>query len=59
MNWSVPVSEVSTLATTQDARADYTRHKAAQRPLLDPALRPEHGPADEGGTAGPNGRKQP
>jgi 3D-(3,5/4)-trihydroxycyclohexane-1,2-dione acylhydrolase (decyclizing) len=30
--WDVPVSEVSTLQSTQDARAVYDRWKAAQRP---------------------------
>jgi 3D-(3,5/4)-trihydroxycyclohexane-1,2-dione acylhydrolase (decyclizing) len=30
--WDVPVSEVATLSSTQDARAVYDRWKAAQRP---------------------------
>lgn len=32
--WDVPVPEVSTLASTQRARADYERQRTAQRPLL-------------------------
>ncbi|WP_432484974.1 3D-(3,5/4)-trihydroxycyclohexane-1,2-dione acylhydrolase (decyclizing) [Kineococcus esterisolvens] len=32
--WDVPVSEVSHLASTQTARAEYEVHKARQRPLL-------------------------
>ncbi|WP_432494781.1 3D-(3,5/4)-trihydroxycyclohexane-1,2-dione acylhydrolase (decyclizing) [Kineococcus auxinigenes] len=32
--WDVPVSEVSHLASTQSARAEYEAHKARQRPLL-------------------------
>ncbi|WP_432503896.1 3D-(3,5/4)-trihydroxycyclohexane-1,2-dione acylhydrolase (decyclizing) [Kineococcus arenarius] len=32
--WDVPVSEVSHLASTQTARAEYEEHKARQRPLL-------------------------
>ncbi|WP_432572629.1 3D-(3,5/4)-trihydroxycyclohexane-1,2-dione acylhydrolase (decyclizing) [Kineococcus sp. SYSU DK005] len=32
--WDVPVSEVSHLASTQRARAEYEEHKARQRPLL-------------------------
>ena len=37
--WDVPVAEVSSLDTTQAARADYERHKATQRPYLTPAHR--------------------
>jgi 3D-(3,5/4)-trihydroxycyclohexane-1,2-dione acylhydrolase (decyclizing) len=32
--WDVPVSEVSTLASTQAARATYEHNKASQRPLI-------------------------
>ncbi|CAH0211266.1 3D-(3,5/4)-trihydroxycyclohexane-1,2-dione acylhydrolase (decyclizing) [Microbacterium sp. Bi128] len=32
--WDVPVAEHSTLATTREARAEYERLRAAQRPLL-------------------------
>lgn len=32
--WDVPVAEVSTMPTTIQARADYERQRAAQRPLL-------------------------
>jgi 3D-(3,5/4)-trihydroxycyclohexane-1,2-dione acylhydrolase (decyclizing) len=32
--WDVPVAEVSTLPSTQQARADYLEHQAHQRPLL-------------------------
>ena len=32
--WDVPVSEVSHLASTRRARAEYEEHKARQRPLL-------------------------
>ncbi|WP_223695249.1 3D-(3,5/4)-trihydroxycyclohexane-1,2-dione acylhydrolase (decyclizing) [Leifsonia poae] len=32
--WDVPIAEVSELATTQAAKADYDRQKARQRPLL-------------------------
>ncbi|WP_433800000.1 3D-(3,5/4)-trihydroxycyclohexane-1,2-dione acylhydrolase (decyclizing) [Actinomycetospora sp. CA-084318] len=35
--WDVPVSETSTLASTQSARATYDAHKARQRPFLAPA----------------------
>ncbi len=34
--WDVPVSETSTLASTQDARAVYDAHKRTQRPYLAP-----------------------
>lgn len=34
--WDVPVSEVSDLDSTTTARREYLRHKAGQRPLLDP-----------------------
>jgi 3D-(3,5/4)-trihydroxycyclohexane-1,2-dione acylhydrolase (decyclizing) len=34
--WDVPVSEVSELASTQTARAEYDRWKAVQRPYLKP-----------------------
>jgi 3D-(3,5/4)-trihydroxycyclohexane-1,2-dione acylhydrolase (decyclizing) len=34
--WDVPVSEVSTLESTQTARRSYEQHKAAQRPLIAP-----------------------
>jgi 3D-(3,5/4)-trihydroxycyclohexane-1,2-dione acylhydrolase (decyclizing) len=34
--WDVPVSEVSTLESTQAARSTYEEHKAAQRPLITP-----------------------
>jgi 3D-(3,5/4)-trihydroxycyclohexane-1,2-dione acylhydrolase (decyclizing) len=33
----VPVSEVAELESTRTAYADYTDHKARQRPLLAPA----------------------
>jgi 3D-(3,5/4)-trihydroxycyclohexane-1,2-dione acylhydrolase (decyclizing) len=32
--WDVPVAEVSTLPSTQEARAEYEKQRAAQRPLL-------------------------
>jgi 3D-(3,5/4)-trihydroxycyclohexane-1,2-dione acylhydrolase (decyclizing) len=35
--WDVPVSEVSTLESTQGARAGYERQKARQRPYLTPS----------------------
>ncbi|MCV2490302.1 3D-(3,5/4)-trihydroxycyclohexane-1,2-dione acylhydrolase (decyclizing) [Geodermatophilus sp. YIM 151500] len=35
--WDVPVSEVSTLSSTQEARAVYDGWKAAQRPYLAPS----------------------
>jgi 3D-(3,5/4)-trihydroxycyclohexane-1,2-dione acylhydrolase (decyclizing) len=35
--WDVPVSETSTLASTQAARATYDTNKARQRPFLAPA----------------------
>jgi 3D-(3,5/4)-trihydroxycyclohexane-1,2-dione acylhydrolase (decyclizing) len=38
--WDVPVSEISTLESTQDARAVYDRWKARQHPYLAPS---EHG----------------
>ncbi len=34
--WDVPVSQVSTLDTTQEAYATYAAHKATQRPFLTP-----------------------
>jgi 3D-(3,5/4)-trihydroxycyclohexane-1,2-dione acylhydrolase (decyclizing) len=34
--WDVPVSETSTLESTQTARKTYDQHKAEQRPLLTP-----------------------
>ncbi len=34
--WDVPVSEISTLESTQLARKEYVEHKAAQRPLITP-----------------------
>jgi 3D-(3,5/4)-trihydroxycyclohexane-1,2-dione acylhydrolase (decyclizing) len=34
--WDVPVSETSTLESTQSARKVYDQHKAEQRPLLTP-----------------------
>jgi 3D-(3,5/4)-trihydroxycyclohexane-1,2-dione acylhydrolase (decyclizing) len=37
--WDVPVSSVSALESTQHAYADYTDHKAGQRPLLAPPER--------------------
>jgi 3D-(3,5/4)-trihydroxycyclohexane-1,2-dione acylhydrolase (decyclizing) len=37
--WDVPVSEVSALQTTQDARAEYDRWKAVQRSYLAPSER--------------------
>jgi 3D-(3,5/4)-trihydroxycyclohexane-1,2-dione acylhydrolase (decyclizing) len=40
--WDVPVSEISTLESTQDARAVYERWKARQHPYLAPS---EHGRA--------------
>lgn len=36
--WDVPVSATSTLASTQDARRVYERHKATQRQYLRPAV---------------------
>ncbi len=38
--WDVPVSETSTLESTQQARSRYAAHKATQRPYLDPAQNP-------------------
>jgi 3D-(3,5/4)-trihydroxycyclohexane-1,2-dione acylhydrolase (decyclizing) len=35
--WDVPVSEVSTLQSTQDARAEYERWKTSQHPHLTPS----------------------
>ena len=35
--WDVPVSETSTLESTQAARTTYDQHKATQRPLLEPS----------------------
>ncbi|RBY83604.1 3D-(3,5/4)-trihydroxycyclohexane-1,2-dione acylhydrolase (decyclizing) [Geodermatophilus sp. TF02-6] len=35
--WDVPVGEVSTLESTQEARAVYDRWKAVQRPFLNPS----------------------
>ena len=35
--WDVPVSETSTLDSTQSARATYDEHKATQRPFLKPS----------------------
>lgn len=35
--WDVPVSEVSTLESTQQAREVYDEHKAQQRPFLKPS----------------------
>lgn len=35
--WDVPVSEVSALASTQQARRTYEDHKTRQRPLIAPA----------------------
>ncbi|TNM61967.1 3D-(3,5/4)-trihydroxycyclohexane-1,2-dione acylhydrolase (decyclizing) [Streptomyces sp. NP160] len=35
--WDVPVSEVSTLESTQRARGTYDEHKARQRPFLRPS----------------------
>jgi 3D-(3,5/4)-trihydroxycyclohexane-1,2-dione acylhydrolase (decyclizing) len=37
--WDVPVAEVSTLDSTQQARKTYEAHKPAQRPLLAPVSR--------------------
>jgi 3D-(3,5/4)-trihydroxycyclohexane-1,2-dione acylhydrolase (decyclizing) len=37
--WDVPVAEVSTLDSTQQARKTYEAHKPAQRPLLAPVTR--------------------
>jgi 3D-(3,5/4)-trihydroxycyclohexane-1,2-dione acylhydrolase (decyclizing) len=37
--WDVPVAQVATLDSTQQARKTYEAHKAAQRPLLAPAER--------------------
>ena len=34
--WDVPVSETSTLESTQPARKTYDEHKAEQRPYLTP-----------------------
>jgi 3D-(3,5/4)-trihydroxycyclohexane-1,2-dione acylhydrolase (decyclizing) len=36
--WDVPVGEVSTLESTQEARADYERAVLAQRSYLAPGL---------------------
>jgi 3D-(3,5/4)-trihydroxycyclohexane-1,2-dione acylhydrolase (decyclizing) len=36
--WDVPVSEVSTLDSTRQARKTYTEHKADQRIFLDPTV---------------------
>ncbi|GGH48547.1 3D-(3,5/4)-trihydroxycyclohexane-1,2-dione acylhydrolase (decyclizing) [Microbacterium album] len=41
--WDVPVAEVSTLASTQAARAEYLEQQKAQRPLLGAARRGSHG----------------
>jgi len=46
--WDVPVSQVSALASTQQAYDRYRRHAAGQRPLLTPADRPQP-PTDTGG----------
>ena len=35
--WDVPVAEVSTIDSTQVARAAYEKHKLAQRPYVTPA----------------------
>jgi 3D-(3,5/4)-trihydroxycyclohexane-1,2-dione acylhydrolase (decyclizing) len=40
--WDVPVSAVSTLESTQQARGVYEQHKARQRPLLAPSESPQH-----------------
>jgi 3D-(3,5/4)-trihydroxycyclohexane-1,2-dione acylhydrolase (decyclizing) len=32
--WDVPVAQVSTLAATEEALAEYREHRSAQRPLL-------------------------
>jgi len=37
--WDVPVSEVSTLASTQQARVGYDRWKTVQHPYLRPSGR--------------------
>ncbi|MFD1859105.1 3D-(3,5/4)-trihydroxycyclohexane-1,2-dione acylhydrolase (decyclizing) [Aeromicrobium camelliae] len=37
--WDVPVAEVSSLASTRDARAVYEKHKSEQRPHLTPMER--------------------
>ncbi|WP_293783854.1 3D-(3,5/4)-trihydroxycyclohexane-1,2-dione acylhydrolase (decyclizing) [uncultured Aeromicrobium sp.] len=37
--WDVPVAEVSSLASTRDARAVYEKHKSQQRPHLTPMER--------------------
>ena len=37
--WDVPVAEVSTLASTREARAVYDEHRATQRPHLAPSRR--------------------
>ncbi|MFY0409202.1 3D-(3,5/4)-trihydroxycyclohexane-1,2-dione acylhydrolase (decyclizing) [Solicola sp. PLA-1-18] len=40
--WDVPVSEISTLDSTQQARKVYDTHKADQRLFLDPPTTPTH-----------------
>ncbi len=42
--WDVPVSEVSTLASTQAARTSYVKHQAAQRSYLSPSDTPRSTP---------------
>ncbi len=42
--WDVPVSEVSTLASTQGARTAYEKYKAAQRHYLSPSETPRSTP---------------
>lgn len=46
--WDVPVSQTSTLESTQRARSTYDAHKATQRPFLDPVgLDPaDHSPTE-------------
>jgi 3D-(3,5/4)-trihydroxycyclohexane-1,2-dione acylhydrolase (decyclizing) len=43
--WDVPVSEVAELESTRTAHAEYTGHKARQRPLLAPARTTEENPS--------------
>ncbi len=45
--WDVPVAEVSTLESTQQARREYDEHKTRQRALLTPA--PEQAASEEKG----------
>lgn len=46
--WDVPVSEVSVLESTQQARRDYDNHKTRQRPLVTPAPEQKTAPIQKG-----------